>query len=220
MPKEKIKKEKVHYIYKIHFLCGFPAGRYYLGKHTGHIDDAYAGSGDFCKAYYKKYGKVNGVTYIKEIIEVNPDKKINDSREKIAVGDLWKTDPLCMNQKPGGDTGIGEHRIGISVPEEVRQKISASLKGYKHSEETINKIRKARIGKKLSEETKAKISSSNRKSRATPIYQLSLDDKILATFSSSRDVERQLGYKHQNIISCCNGKHKTAYGYKWRYKED
>lgn len=22
-----------YYIYKIHFLCGFPTGRYYIGKH-------------------------------------------------------------------------------------------------------------------------------------------------------------------------------------------
>lgn len=47
----------IYYIYKIHFLCGFPSGRYYIGKHkhTGDLsNDKYAGSGSFCKAYFKK----------------------------------------------------------------------------------------------------------------------------------------------------------------------
>lgn len=39
-----------YYIYKIHFLCGFPTGRYYIGKHIhyGTLDtDKYAGSRKF-----------------------------------------------------------------------------------------------------------------------------------------------------------------------------
>ena len=122
MPKlndnENKKKVKVHYIYKIHFLCGFPTGRYYLGKHTGKINDSYAGSGNFCYAYYKKYGKIPGKTYIKEILEINPSKKINSDREKYTVGDLWKTDPLCMNLCPGGNAN--EHS-GEQVSVKVSQ---------------------------------------------------------------------------------------------------
>ena len=59
----------IYYIYKIHFLCGFPSGRYYIGKHkhSGSLsNDKYTGSGNFCKAYFKKYGKKEGITYIKE----------------------------------------------------------------------------------------------------------------------------------------------------------
>ena len=123
--KEKSKRQKVHYIYKIHFLCGFPTGRYYLGKHSGYIDDSYAGSGKFCKAYYKKYGKINGVTYIKEIIEVNPDKEVNKDREEVIIGDLWKTDPLCMNQKRGGE-GKG-WEVGHEITQVVRDKIANAL---------------------------------------------------------------------------------------------
>lgn len=42
----------IFYIYKIHFLCGFPSGRYYIGKHKHPNDlktDTYTGSGNFCK---------------------------------------------------------------------------------------------------------------------------------------------------------------------------
>lgn len=97
----------IHYIYKIHFLCGYPSGRYYIGRHTHRgktLDtDKYTGSGNFCKEYFKQYGKRLGITYLKEIIEINPSHKINVKREEFWVGDLWKTDPLCMNLIPGGE---------------------------------------------------------------------------------------------------------------------
>lgn len=80
------KGQKFYYIYKIHFLCGFPSGRYYIGKRTYQgveiSRDRYTGSGNFCEAYFKKYGKTEGETFIKEILEINPSKKINDDREK------------------------------------------------------------------------------------------------------------------------------------------
>lgn len=95
----------IHYIYRIDFLCGEP-GRYYLGKHSYRWKNfetcSYAGSGNFCRNYYKKYGKIAGKTYIKTIIEVNDSLEINKKREAEIIGDLWKTDPLCMNLCPGG----------------------------------------------------------------------------------------------------------------------
>ena len=104
------KTEQIHYIYKIHFLCGFPTGRYYLGKRTYNGEDIskdkYTGSGNFCKEYFNKYGAVPGKTYLKEIIEINPSHEVNKDREIIIVGDLWKTDSLCMNQRGGGDGGL------------------------------------------------------------------------------------------------------------------
>ena len=84
------KINKIYYIYKIHFLCGFPTGRYYLGKHVHRArslkNDHYTGSGDFCFRYFAKYGTEEGVTYIKEILEVNPDARTNADREKIIPG--------------------------------------------------------------------------------------------------------------------------------------
>lgn len=107
----------IHYIYKIHFLCGYPSGRYYIGKRSYRGNDLskdkYTGSGNFCKAYFRKYGTSEGKTYIKEILEINPSKKINSDREVIAIGDLWKTDPLCMNLVPGGCYGNIAQDIAI-----------------------------------------------------------------------------------------------------------
>lgn len=38
-------------------------------------------------------------------------------------------------------------------------------------------------------------------------------------YSSTRELERQLGFGQGNISQCCNGKRKTAYGHTWRYVE-
>lgn len=101
-----VKTQIIYYIYKIHFLCGFPTGRYYIGRHTHHgalHTDKYAGSGNFCKAYFKKYGKQEGITYLKEILEINPSYAINKTREEYYIGDKYKSDPLCMNLVAGGE---------------------------------------------------------------------------------------------------------------------
>lgn len=52
------------------------------------------------------------------------------------------------------------------------------------------------------------------------INQYSVDGNFLQTFRSAMDVERQLGFKNQNIINCCLGKQKTSNGYIWKYKEE
>ena len=53
-----------------------------------------------------------------------------------------------------------------------------------------------------------------------PIYQFSIDGKFIKMWDCTREVERKLGYRNSNICSCALGRHKTAYGYVWRYKEE
>ena len=53
-----------------------------------------------------------------------------------------------------------------------------------------------------------------------PVLQFTLEDVFIKEHPSIRQVERELGFSHQNIINCCNGKYKTAYGYIWKYKEN
>lgn len=226
MPNKNENMKTFHYIYKIIFLRGFPTGRYYIGKRTFHgvsmDNDKYVGSGKFCKVYFKKYGKVFGETYIKEILEINPSWEINREREKYWVGDLWKDDPLCMNQVPGGVSpkGIQSPMKGKHHTKEAKDKLSKFFKGKKRPKEVVEKCRLAKLGSKLSEKTKLLIGNSNRESRKHPVYQLDVDGNIIEIFTSTHDVERKLGYAHQNINTCCRGKHNTAYGYKWIYEED
>lgn len=51
-----------------------------------------------------------------------------------------------------------------------------------------------------------------------PIYQFSLEGNLIKMFESTREVERELGYRNSNISACARGKSKTAYGYIWKYK--
>ena len=95
------------YTYKINILKGSLAGHYYYGRHqTNNLNDGYAGSGRIIKDYYKKYDKIEGETYTKEIIAFyNSDKELNEA-EKELIGDKYNTDPLCLNLCVGGTFGM------------------------------------------------------------------------------------------------------------------
>ena len=50
------------------------------------------------------------------------------------------------------------------------------------------------------------------------VIQLDLNDNVLNEFESMRQAEQETGALARNISSCCNGKRKSAGGYKWRRK--
>ena len=168
---------KVHYIYKITLLCGTLAGKYYLGKHTTkNTKDGYAGSGKVITDYFKKYGKKKNVTYVKEIIEYNDSIETNSIREKIIIGDLWKTDPNCLNCCEGGSTGglsivpWNKGKIGcfsdetIKKMSDVKKGKTSPFKGVhgRYTEETLKKIGDSSRGRVTSEETKKKLSAKSK----------------------------------------------------------
>ena len=55
--------------------------------------------------------------------------------------------------------------------------------------------------------------------RSKAVLQFDLQDNFIKEFPSAMQVERELGFANGNIVNCCKGKYKTAYGYKWKYKE-
>lgn len=56
--------------------------------------------------------------------------------------------------------------------------------------------------------------------QSIPIYQLDLEGNIVMEFDSIKSVKRELGFNTFGIIKCCKKekKYKTAYGFKWKYK--
>lgn len=56
------------------------------------------------------------------------------------------------------------------------------------------------------------------KTKSKAIIQLDLNGNVINEFISSYDAERQLDISESNINQCCNGKRKTAGGYKWQFK--
>ena len=57
------------------------------------------------------------------------------------------------------------------------------------------------------------------KKRSKTVLQFDLQDILIKEYPSIKQAGRETGFAFQNICSCCKGKLKQAYGYKWRYKE-
>lgn len=51
-----------------------------------------------------------------------------------------------------------------------------------------------------------------------PILQLTLDGKFIKEYPSIKEAERQTDINNACICLCCNGKLKTAGGFRWEYK--
>ena len=238
------KKQTFHYIYKIHFLCGFPAGRYYIGKRTYRgfelSDDSYTGSGQFCFTYFKKYGAITGVTYIKEIIEINPSKKINGIREKFWIGDLYKTDPLCMNMMPGGLCVIskkGKPTIGDQHSTKIRQydldgKFIKEWNSIANAETELGinnigaccKKRRRKAGGfmwRYSSENIIKLNPKEKNCKqARAVRQYSLDGTFIKEYDRIQDAVLETGISKKGIQECCAHRQSTAFGYIWKYVDE
>lgn len=55
------------------------------------------------------------------------------------------------------------------------------------------------------------------KNSAKTVYQYTLEDEFIQQFKSGFEAESQLNIKQSSISSCCNGKYKSAGGFKWAY---
>lgn len=73
-------------------------------------------------------------------------------------------------------------------------------------------------GRKPSLNGKGKLGKDNPCS--VKIMQYDLDFNIIRVWNSFQDVTRQLGFSHGNLVSCCKGRYKQAYGYIWRYVKE
>lgn len=55
--------------------------------------------------------------------------------------------------------------------------------------------------------------------RSKPVQQLDADGNVVAEYPSTIEAERVTGTNRYQIRMCCNGKYKTAGGYRWKFKE-
>lgn len=61
-------------------------------------------------------------------------------------------------------------------------------------------------------------SNLNHRDLSLIVYQYTLGGELVGIYSSTREVERRLGYCHKEISACCNGKRKNNYkGFQWSY---
>jgi hypothetical protein len=124
-------EKKHNYFYKITNLVN---GKYYYGIRSfdGNIeDDYYFGSGKILRKSIKKYGKDN---FTKEIIADYPTRKEASDHEKRVVNLELIQLKECYNCRTGGDNEF-------TPSKEVREKMSKSKIGRKHTEETKEKLK-------------------------------------------------------------------------------
>lgn len=65
-------------------------------------------------------------------------------------------------------------------------------------------------------ERAGKVLKNGKKSKQ--VLQFDLQDNFVKEYLSTHQAERETGFDNSNIAKCCNGKYKTAYGFKWKYK--
>jgi hypothetical protein len=110
------------------------------------------------------------------------------------------------------ECGIKAGTTGMKHSEESKRKISEGLKGHT----SPNK------GKKMSQESCDKKSKSMIGVMNKSILQYDLQDNLIKEWSSVSEAYLSLNKKITNgcINLACKGKIKTAFGYKWKYKNN
>jgi hypothetical protein len=93
-------------------------------------------------------------------------------------------------------------------PENFGKKISESHKTRVYKKGIKHKPHKTGYKHSYSHPTKPK----------KPVIQYSLDNEIIKIWDSASEAGLFLNKQSSSISSCCSGKRKTAYGYKWKYK--
>lgn len=121
---------------------------------------------------------------------------------------------------------------GKKRPKEVGEKISLALTGKPLSKEHREKLSKAKLGKLGRKKTnkekeklrQAKIGARNpmygkfgaKHHNACKVEQYTLDDILIAVYSSLLEAELATGISFKAISLCINNKTKTSGGYKWK----
>ena len=157
------------------------------------------------------------------------------------IGRSVKKEGPLTNIIEGGSAPPKFYDLPLQKQEEIRQKFS----NKKYSKETIEKRVKKATGKKRTKEFCENLSKNrmgdknpmfgnkqskksrkkksnaliNNKFTSKPVIQLDLDGKFIKEWPSTSEAGRQLGVGVKNhIYLVCNGKRKTAYGFKWKYQ--
>ena len=91
-----------------------------------------------------------------------------------------------------------------------------NLRWVTRSENMLNELTRKhnserQIGRKLTEEHKKKVKEN------TPLKKSTLCIETNKVYFSAREAGRQTGICYASIIACCNGKVKSAGGYRWKY---
>ena len=152
------------------------------------------------------------------VIEKVDDILMLNEREVFWINELKPK----YNIKEGGNCARG-----YKHSEDTKNKISETKKaskrnigsnnpfyGKSHSEETKQKIREAKLGKKISNTSKMKEAYNPER-----FYKKVVNTNTLEVFNSVSDASKSIGVNQSSLSNCLRGKTKTCGGFKWKYYE-
>ena len=119
-----------------------------------------------------------------------------------------------------------QYKLDYITSQETKDKIRESKLGKTHSNESKIKMSQARKGKPLSKEHIDKIKAKRvhlkgRKNtwQILPVIQLDLEGNFIKEWESQTQAQIFFNKpKSDGVGACCRGEQKTAYGYKWKFK--
>lgn len=161
----------------------------------------------FNKHLQAAYNKYTNIYFWFEILEYC-SKENTSEREMFYISKYQSDNPkFGYNKTRGGE--------GLKATEEIKQKISNSLKGKPASESKKENCRKAQTGLKRSIKHKEAIG----KSQEHAIIQYTLTGEFIQEWDSIRKAAKTLGFSEAAIGRCVNNKRKTSNKFLWERKE-
>ena len=213
-----------------------PNGKVYIGITGRKPKYRWDGGRGYCTnehftAAIKKYGWEN---IRHEVLMTGLTKEQAEAEEIRLIDEYDATNPEHgYNHMEGGGASVYRHteesiqkmraaKLGKRYGEETKRKHSLSLMGRTVSPETREKIAKAQRGvprKKHTEEWKKMMSDRYRDhgTNMRAVARYTKAGELVDTFISARQAERITGCDNRNVLACCRGKRRTAYGYVWKY---
>lgn len=160
-------------------------------------------------------------------------EKIRAARARQVMKPVSAETRLKMSETAKLRVRTPEHCAAISrakkgVPrgpmsEETKDLLAIRQTGKRHTLEAIAKMSASSKGKTHSPETIAKLTESNRRLNAARRKPITCSNGMTFDFSGTAEAwVRDNGYpkaSKANIVSCCTGKLKTAYGFTWKFAE-
>src|SRR5690625_774909 len=135
--------------------------------------------------------------------------------EKETIESLGTMHPNGYNMTYGGDSNW---RLASSEAMKARgRKAGEKLLGFKHGKDFGEKVSRAKKGKPLSNSNLEAI----RKSKSKPV--VCIDNGLV--FYNGHEAKSWLmsvGFEkasYTSVVAACRGRVKTAYGFRWRYKD-
>lgn len=157
---------------------------------------------------FNKYGEINFSFIILESFKEVDEIYLNELEIKLIKEYKSHIDLYGYNKTFGGE--------GASHIDEVKQKISNSLKGQIFTKERRQKISISNKGRKQSKKEKLKRAEKQK----IPILQYDLEMNFIKEWSSMREAANELGIYESGINACVNGKQKFSKGFIWKRKEN